>query len=262
MKKNTGGLSANVILPIATALFLLAYIATLQPVFGVLCIASFLTYVSLDFITGSGKTGKSTLLEIVYAILGAAVVWFVLSIALQTPSPIDVVTSCSMKPLLDRGDLVLVQGQQVYNAPVIDYSGAVPSLQASKSNCTISKRGNPDSTSQCTVNLTLSNQATLSTVSTTRSSVTQNDVVVFESRQSGLVIHRAVLALKSTETNQVLYLTKGDNNQVVDQEAGLDFVEPQKIHGRMIARVPLIGYLRLFLAGQFNEPHGCDTIVH
>ncbi len=253
--------SPNVFLPLATVLFLLLYLATLEPVFGVLCLASFLAYVSLDFFVTAGKKGRSTLLEIAYAVIAAAVVWLTLSTVLQTPSPLDVVTSCSMKPFLDRGDLVIVQGRETYAAPFVEYSGELPSFSVSKFNCTVNQRGIDNSQGQCTGKLILKNATSSSAVPVSRKDVQGNDVIVFESSRAGLVIHRIVLGLRDSTSGKIIYFTKGDNNQVTDQEALLDPVQPAKIHGKMLARIPLVGYLRLFLAGQFKEPRGCDTLV-
>ncbi|MDP3741791.1 MAG: S26 family signal peptidase [Candidatus Micrarchaeota archaeon] len=253
--------SPNIFLPIATVLFLLLYTLTLQPLFGVLCLASFLAYVSLDFLTGAEKKGRSSLVDVIYAILAAAVVWLALSAALQTPSPLDVVTSCSMNHVLDRGDLVIVQGQSVYNAPIVDFEGNFPEISVQRSNCTVSKRGQNSTIAICTSHIILKNSTSIVNVSVSRSQVPTNDVIVFESKIAGLIIHRSILGLRNLTTSQVTYMTKGDNNQVVDQEAGIDFIESSKVHGRMIARIPLIGYMRLFLAGQFTEPRGCDTLV-
>ncbi len=260
-KTNLSLSSPNVFLPILTALFLLVYIFTLQPIFGILCLASFLAYVALDFFTGAQKKGRSSLLDVVYAILAAGAVWLILSTALQTPSPLDVVTSCSMNHVLDRGDLVIVQGRPMYNAPVIDFQGNFPEIAVQRSNCTVSKRGQATTIGQCTSQFTITNSTSTTSVAVSRNQVQANDVVVYESKLAGLIIHRAVLALRNSTTSQLTYVTKGDNNQIADQEAGIDFVQPNKIHGRMIARIPFIGYLRLFLAGQFNEPRGCDTLV-
>lgn len=252
--------SPNFFLPVLTAVFLAIYLLTLQPIFAIFCLASFLSYVALDFVAGTEKKGRGSLVEIIYAVLAASAVWLILSTALSTPSPLDVVTSCSMKPYLDRGDLVVVQGKAVYTAPLVTYTNQLPQVNINRTNCTIAVRGAALETSQCTSMITVNNGTTLLQIAVNRSQVSSNDVIVFESSTAGLVIHRAVLAL-SDESGKLTYLTKGDNNQVIDQEAGLDFVKPEKIHGKMLARVPLIGYLRLFLAGQFAEPLGCDTLV-
>lgn len=253
-------LPINWILIGACILFLALYIATLWPGFGILSIAAFLTFIALDFFT-SQQSAKPVIIELVIAIGAAVVAWLALSAALQTPSPLDVVTSCSMLPVLQRGDLVIVQGATQFNAPVVEYSEVLPNTNVQRSNCTIAKRRTGPTISQCTSSISVVNPTSTSTVNVSRSAVQGNDIIVFESPQAGLVIHRAILVLRNKDTGKLIYVTKGDNNQVVDQEAGLNYVQSQHIHGRYIFRIPYVGYLRLFLAGQFAEPRGCDTLV-
>ncbi len=253
--------SPNVYVPILSIIFFIIYLITLQPIAAILCIGAFLAYISLDFISGAKQKGKNSLLEIIYAIAGAAIAWLILSALLHTQSPLDVVTSCSMNNVLNRGDLVIVQGNDKYVAPIVRYSGESPNIQLTKTNCTMWRRGQGDSQISCSANLTLRNSTSVLTIPVLRNEVSSNDIIVFESSTAGLVIHRAVLAINNSQTGKIAYLTKGDNNPVVDQEAGLDVVLPEKIHGKQIARIPLIGYLRLFLAGQFQEPRGCDLLI-
>ncbi len=250
-------LSPNVLLPLAALVFLFIYLVTLHVLAGVFSLAAFLAYVSLDLFKNKKK---SSFLEVIYALAAAAAVWIILSVVLQTPSPLDVVTSCSMRPFLDRGDLVVVQGQGTYAAPVVDYQGEVPQVGINKSTCTVAIRGQGQATQQCTSVLLVRNASSDMVIPVNRENVSHNDVIVFEST-AGLVIHRTVLSLRDTENQRVLYLTKGDNNQVLDQEGAIRFVSARDIHGRMLLRVPLVGYFRLFLAGQFQEPSGCDTGV-
>lgn len=261
MKRKLDLFSPNIFLPIATAIFLILYLVTLQAILAVLCLAAFLTYVAVDFLSTSKEKGRVNLLEIIYAIIGAAAIWLALSMILSTPSPLDVVTSCSMNNELNRGDLIIVQGQSSYNAPVINYTGERPIIHVEQANCSVSKRGFFSVKGTCTSNLSVTINANTYSVSTLRSDVKGNDIIIFESNIAGLVIHRAIAVFHNIETGEIVYLTKGDNNQVVDQEAGIDFVKPEKIHGKFLVRIPLVGYFRLFLAGQFTEPAGCNTLV-
>jgi signal peptidase I len=109
-----------------------------------------------------------------------------------------------------------------------------------------------------------------------------NDVVVYEPAENsvfvGSTIHR-VLAKVSVD-GKMYYLIKGDNNEVLDVQApskGVDagggrclfFVEsrenrpvPQEnIKGKVVYKVPYLGYLKLFLWGYIGTPAGCDTVV-
>ncbi|MBI4406286.1 hypothetical protein HY571_00030 [Candidatus Micrarchaeota archaeon] len=249
--------SPYLLLPLAAALFLLVYLVTLEVFAGVLSLAAFLAYVSLDLFKNKKK---SSFLEIVYALAAALAVWIVLSVILQTPSPLDVVTSCSMRPFLDRGDLVIVQGQGMYAAPIVDYQGELPRVGINKTTCSVVVRDEGETLQECTNLLLVRNSSSDMIIPVNRKNVSNNDVVIFES-PAGLVIHRAVLTLRNTNSQQVVYLTKGDNNPVIDQEGAMPFVLPRNIHGRMLLRIPLVGYFRLFLAGQFQEPRGCNTSV-
>ncbi len=261
MKFNIDFKSPNFFLPIAAVLFLLLYLATLEPLLAVLTIASFLSYFALDLFKTTRSKDKSSVKEIIYAVVAAAVLWFILSTVLQTPSPLDVVTSCSMRPVLDRGDFIVLQGQRIYNAPIVEYRGEIPQISVLKSNCTVVRRGLEPVINECTYIVFIRNGTSDLKIPVNRNNVSNNDVIVYDSRTSGLIIHRAVALLKNADTGEMVYLTKGDNNRILDQEAGIDLVAPGKIHGATLFRIPIIGYYRLFLAGQFNEPEGCDTSV-
>ncbi len=53
---------------------------------------------------------KKSLIDIGVAVGAAIALWIVLSVVLQTPAPVDAVSSCSMLPVLHRGDLVVLHG--------------------------------------------------------------------------------------------------------------------------------------------------------
>ncbi|MEM3555441.1 MAG: hypothetical protein QXF56_01850 [Candidatus Micrarchaeia archaeon] len=109
-----------------------------------------------------------------------------------------------------------------------------------------------------------------------------NDVIVYEPEQNSvfqsLTIHR-VLVRVSVERKEY-YLTKGDNNEILDVQApgyvvksGNECrffsdsrkenkpVEKGRIHGSVIARIPYLGYLKLFLWGYVEVPQGCGTVI-
>ena len=60
--------------------------------------------------------------EIVVAIAIVIGLWLFLRFALNTPTPLDVVPSCSMLPVLHRGDMIAIQGVNVtkLRAPIVD----------------------------------------------------------------------------------------------------------------------------------------------
>jgi hypothetical protein len=89
----------------------------------------------------------------------------------------------------------------------------------------------------------------------------ENDVVVYEAQpaQYGLVIHRVLARLRAPDG--VFYLTKGDNNQFADQQLGISVVPESAVKGRVIGRIPFVGYFKLLLFGQFEFPPGCDSTL-
>jgi len=109
-----------------------------------------------------------------------------------------------------------------------------------------------------------------------------NDVIVYEPEENSvfqsLTIHRALVRV-SVEGKDY-YLTKGDNNEILDVQApgylvksggSCKFfsdsrkenkpVSEKNMKGNVIARVPYIGYLKLFLWGYIEVPQGCETTI-
>ena len=237
-------LVASLALYVFTKFFLFAFAA----------LAAFLALVFIDI--APEKWDKKSLVhagkEVAIAIGAALAIWVILCLVLQTSSPIDVVTSCSMVPVLERGDLIVVQGGQI-NAPGVNFSGSLPQMYGRKSPCTIERDGTPSS-ALCTSAITVNNQSFGFNSS--------NDVIVYQANPSsyGLIVHRAWLALHD-ETGKTFFVTKGDNNQVIDYEGGIQFPERSEVHGKVLARIPYVGLLKLFLFGQFEEPQGCKIRV-
>ena len=74
---------------------------------------------------------KKTLAEVALAIiLAVALIWLVPSLILHTSSPIDVVASCSMLPVLHRGDLVALHS--ISNMSSFLKSKGIPVVNVSK----------------------------------------------------------------------------------------------------------------------------------
>ena len=86
----------------------------------------------------------------------------------------------------------------------------------------------------------------------------ENDVVVYEAQPAeyGLIIHRVLAKINASDG--VFYLTKGDNNAAADQQSGISLVPESAVKGRVIGRIPFIGYFKLLLFLQFDFPPGCD----
>lgn len=92
-------------------LTLLAYVITQNIIFGVIVAFEFVLFLGFEFSEGTKQHGiKHEIIDTIIALIFALSLWFGLSLALNTSSPISAVVSCSMLPNLDRGDMVLIQG--------------------------------------------------------------------------------------------------------------------------------------------------------
>ena len=229
------------------ALCIGAYVLTQSVVFA---FVSFALIIALFFSDFSLKQGmKQNAMELAYAIGFAAAAWFLLGFVLHTDSPINVVTSCSMLPNLQRGDLVFIRGG-VESAPSVNAATAdLAGVRVRKGMCYSNSIP-----VQCTDQGLVSNK--------TIDADLNNDIIVFDPKPTGpgLLIHRVFVKI---ETEQgVFYLTKGDNNPVLDQENGrFAFVAEKDVKGRVVLRIPYVGYLKLFLFLQFEVPQGCDSVL-
>ena len=103
----------------------------------------------------------------------------------------------------------------------------------------------------------------------------KGDVVVYIPKQSDLfyqmlkggdIIHRAIVKLEAP--SGVYYLTKGDNNNVFDMQFYYPLynkknsvVNQNQIKGKMIGKIPFLGYYKLFLIGSFEESDFCSFVL-
>lgn len=194
--------------------------------------------------------------ELDSAFFAALFAWLAMGFVLSTPTPLDVVTSCSMLPAYDRGDLIILQGGGI-KAPEVELTKPVnPSADFIREICTIrDTRSGAEVNTLCTSGITVDGK----TIAFDK----QGDTIVYAPKslqEAGLIVHRAVLKMK--KDGKTYYLTKGDNNPVTDVE-GIVATPPEEkdVMGRVIARLPYVGYLKLFLALQFDEPPGCRRLV-
>lgn len=191
--------------------------------------------------------------EVAVAFIAAIIFWYLLCFALGTQKPLDVVTSCSMLPELQRGDLVLISGGQV-RAPLVNLSEQPAfSFVAQRAQCTKNYDSGDKAPIACTTGATIGG----TNVAVDKS----NDIIVFESGVPGidLIIHRAFARVAYRERSY--YLTKGDNNNILDQEGFAKAVPAENVHGKVIFRIPLVGYFKLLLFGQFKTPAGCEYVI-
>ena len=245
--KTLAGISLSGKLTILLAIGIAFYAFTQNILFAFAAFALMTAILALEF--SPGKTFKQNILEFAYALVFAVAAWFLLGFFLQTDSPINVVTSCSMLPTLERGDLIFIRGG-VENAPTAIASvGEMQAAQVHKALCIAGKNSVP-----CTDDVRMANQ-------TIREN-NNNDIIVFNPKPTGpgLLIHRVFARVETPEG--IFFLTKGDNNPVLDQENGrFNFVSEKDVKGRVVLRIPYVGYLKLLLFLQFDTPAGCDTVL-
>ncbi|MFH1447327.1 MAG: hypothetical protein ABIG39_00545 [Candidatus Micrarchaeota archaeon] len=72
------------------------------------------------------------------------------------------------------------------------------------------------------------------------------------------IIHRVFLKVHSG--GRTYYITKGDNNDRFDIQYENTPAVRERTSGKVILRVPYLGYFKLFLFGFFGDPPGCDRV--
>jgi len=143
---------------------------------------------------------KSSIVRVIMPLLIAlilvAVFWISLRVVLRTEYPLHAVTSTSMEPTLQVGDLLVVQG--------------IP---------------NP-----CEIN----------------ADPKVGDIIVFRepTNPSRFIVHRAIR--KVNKADHCFFVTKGDNNLSSDPWK----VPEDYVIGKVVARVPLVGYLKIYVGNQ------------
>ncbi|MDO8339440.1 MAG: hypothetical protein Q7T16_02170 [Candidatus Burarchaeum sp.] len=228
--------------------------------------------------------------EMALAIIVALVIWYGAGFLLNTPSPLDAVVSCSMVPALERGDMLLLQGGEV-SAPLVNMTGAEWDMVRQKGlpgqkcavcrsettdsaclidgngtvvmpdplfsyGCSLCERRNAEGQASyipCTTEITVKNR-------TFKFGTNRRDTIVYAPRpqdpfaRSGEIVHRA--QLKVGADGEEYIFTKGDNNNWLDVQIGNMPVVPDRVRGRVIVRMPYIGYFKLFISGLFELVQG------
>ncbi len=113
------------------ALLFIAYFAfqqspSLSIIFGAALFFTIIILLILEVTNGAREEGTvKNAMEIAVAIILVVVLWFGMRAVLNTTYPLDVVPSCSMLPVLNRGDMIVLQGanQSSLNAPIINVNG-------------------------------------------------------------------------------------------------------------------------------------------
>jgi signal peptidase I len=253
-----GGIPVIWALAAALVISLACYILLKSVVFGAAAFIAIIALIIYDVIpTSAGRGGiASTLVEAGTAVVAAVIAWFLLGFVLSTPSPLDVVTSCSMVPNLERGDMVVLQGGAISSREVT-FSGEIPLIKIVKEKCMV-VGSSIAKEAACSSAVIVGNETIA-----LKDIVPKSDTIVFEPEQQeyGYIIHRALLKLKNADTGEAFYLTKGDNNLAFDQESGISIVKEKNIKGRVVFRVPYAGYVKLIMFLQLQEPEGCEWRV-
>lgn len=97
-----------------------------------------------------------------------------------------------------------------------------------------------------------------------------NDVVVYNPpagdfySRVGDIVHRALFRI--SVDGKYYYITRGDNNPLLDLQA-YDYatstpnrpVPQENLRGRVLGRIPILGYFKLFILGYYQEDSQCRT---
>ncbi len=97
-----------------------------------------------------------------------------------------------------------------------------------------------------------------------------NDIIVYQPPAGdyysliGDIVHRALFRINVD--GKTYYLTRGDNNPLLDLQA-YDYstgmhnrpVPQENLRGKVIGRIPILGYFKLFIQGFYQEDAQCRT---
>jgi len=97
-----------------------------------------------------------------------------------------------------------------------------------------------------------------------------NDIIVYQPPAGDLyslvgdIVHRAVFRISAE--GKTYYLTRGDNNPVLDLQI-YDYgqglanhpIPAENVRGKVIGRIPWLGYFKLFISGYLQEDDQCKT---
>ncbi len=197
---------------------------------------------------------------IISAFLFAFLIYTALGFALGTKSPMVIVVSESMSPVMHRGDVVVLTGIAASGVNVPEAELDVPSLKNVPMFYFAETSGSE---------IRFSNGKVLPIT-------TGGDIVVYYSAlRDEQIIHRAVARVRAADGTYLL--TKGDNNQRIDQDCGrvmLSTIEKpcvtpfavgsDELQGRAVGWAPLLGYVKLLVFDDVpvllfgcKKPQGC-----
>ena len=330
-KGKTAGKKKTPVWPAYLLLLLLLILYALHnnPLIGLAVFAVLVFILVLEFRVSIHTEGaRKSAYDILYAIGIAVAIWVVHIVVLQTTSPIDAVASCSMLPVLHRGDLVALHGIpnmsnfiEQHKIPVINMTQAeFSSMEANMSSeflAFYAFMGNNESeiteiippgigysvalyNTKCldtynylgqqynyykcisgqsnnlikynySVGKVLLNGSEYSIIYTSsiafgNETITENysnPIIVYRTTPqdsfSGDIIHRLYAVIRVDSSYYTL--TKGDNNPSLDIEFSNYPAGQKNVVGYVIADIPVIGYLKLIISGQFGSVPGCNQQI-
>lgn len=202
--------------------------------------------------------------EVVTAFLSAWVLYFVIGLLLGTAMPLVVVVSGSMEPVLYRGDVVILAGGNADSIRAQEISVGVPWKNRAFADVGEVRRYIDDNGEVSLLGVRIAG-------TDYRFDTSGDTVVYFSSFSRDPIIHRA--ALKVRAPDGVFLLTKGDANPTFDQDCGqIVLFRPQlacitaypvsteDVAGKLIVRIPLIGYVKLLVLDDVVElVKGCPA---
>jgi len=253
----------------------LAFVITKNTILAVTSGIFFVSFFVLDILKGTKEYGfKKELFEIALAAILALVFWFSISFLLNTSSPISAIVSCSMLPAYERGDFVVLSGakpseiaapevilspeefNEIYNRKH-EICSTIGQIEYKCSNCTFLSSDKKEyvGIGVCSNKIKIKNQIISENLN--------NSVIVYVPRPLnanayGDIIHRVFLKIKVGD--ETFFLTKGDNNIFFDTGI-FNLIHEDEVKGKVLFRVPYLGYLKLFLSLSFQTPSGCGTII-
>ncbi|MFH1240319.1 MAG: hypothetical protein V1672_03815 [Candidatus Diapherotrites archaeon] len=182
----------------------------------------------------------SWVVYIVSAFVFALAIYSILGFVLGTSSPMVIVVSGSMEPVYYRGDVIVLQGTTPATlvAPEVDID--TRTLQ----NTYLNDVANTDYVSKKII----FKNGTEIPFNTT------NDIVVyFSNLRQQPIIHRVMAKLNAGDGTYVV--TKGDNNNVIDQECTISSkqcislfpVPVSELDGKALLKIPFVGCVKLWL---------------
>jgi len=273
----------------ALAVAFILFIVTKSIFFALLCTGIILILLAIETLTGAASHGiVNELREVIIALLVAAGIWFGLGFLLGTPAPLDAIVSCSMVPNLAAGDLVVLRGVPPGEiaAPEVEltpeqWAKAAGDAGAFYYVCGLCRNGTPclgnpfvggeaanaDVAYHCGTCTRRDARGTLTTAvcaqgvtiyGTQIAENLTNDVIVYDAPRI-TIIHRVFAKIKVGD--DYYYLTKGDNNNLFDAQ-GYRFIVPNsRLKGKVIVRIPYLGYFKMFISGMFTPGGLCDAPI-